>query len=130
MAKHLKKDICAKSFEDKVTIFRILDSRRENFNISKAYKNKVDVINVITAPEIEMLIIHSEGMYNKFKNSKLEPSEFCKSTLHIKNIKSYEFIKEYFKSPDKLLKAINEYKRVVPSKKEEYTLADILKNPK
>ena len=37
-------------------MIRILDSRRENFKISKAYQFMVDVINVITAPEIEMLI--------------------------------------------------------------------------
>ena len=46
-----------KGFNDKISIIRILDSRRENFKLSKAYQHKVDVINVITAPEIEMLII-------------------------------------------------------------------------
>ncbi len=43
-----------KEFSGKITVYRILDSRRENFKISKAYENKVDVINVITAPEIEI----------------------------------------------------------------------------
>lgn len=46
-----------REFHGKITVYRILDSRRENFKISKIYQNKVDVINVITAPEIEMLII-------------------------------------------------------------------------
>ena len=46
-----------KGFNDKVSVIRILDSRRENFRLGKAYQGKVDVINVITAPEIEMLII-------------------------------------------------------------------------
>ena len=49
-----------KGFADKISVIRILDSRRENFKLSKAYQNKVVVINVITAPEIEMLIIFSE----------------------------------------------------------------------
>ena len=35
--------------------------------LSKAYENKVDVINVITALEIEMLIILNEDKYNEFK---------------------------------------------------------------
>ena len=50
-----------KGFEDKISVIRILDSRREGFKIDKAYQHKVDVINVITAPEIEMLIIFNEN---------------------------------------------------------------------
>ena len=49
-----------KGFNKKITVFRILDSRRENFNLRAAYKDKVDVINIITAPEIEMLVIINE----------------------------------------------------------------------
>lgn len=50
-----------KGFSGKISVVRILDSRRENFKLSRAYRDKVDVINIITAPEIEMLIIFSEG---------------------------------------------------------------------
>ena len=50
-----------KGFSGKITVYRILDSRRENFRLSKAYEHKVDVINVVTAPEIEMLIILNEN---------------------------------------------------------------------
>ena len=46
-----------KGFAEKISVIRILDSRREKFKIGKAYEHKIDVINVITAPEIEMLII-------------------------------------------------------------------------
>jgi len=46
-SRYLRKD-----FNGKITIFRILDSRRENFKLSKAYKHQVDVVNIITAPEI------------------------------------------------------------------------------
>lgn len=42
---------------------------------------KVDVINVITAPEIEMLIILNEGLYSEFKKSGIKPSEFCKAKM-------------------------------------------------
>ena len=54
-----------KGFVDKISVIRILDSRRENFKLSKAYAGKVDVINVITAPEIEMLIIFNEDKYKE-----------------------------------------------------------------
>ena len=46
-----------KSFESKIKVYRILDSKKENFKLSPMYKNKVDVIYVITAPEIEILVI-------------------------------------------------------------------------
>ena len=36
----------------RLTIIRVLDSRRENFRLSKPYCDEVDVINVITAPEM------------------------------------------------------------------------------
>ena len=65
-----------KGFMNKISVIRILDSRRENFKLSKAYANKVDVINVITAPEIEMLIIFNEDKYKEFKKSGKKPSSF------------------------------------------------------
>ena len=57
-----------KGFAEKISVIRILDSRREKFKIGKAYEHKIDVINVITAPEIEMLIIFAENQYKEFKN--------------------------------------------------------------
>jgi len=116
-----------KGFDDKISVIRILDSRREEFRLSKAYAPKVDVINVITAPEIEMLIIHNEGAYESFERSGKKPSEFCKSNLRIHNVKSYDFVKEYFSNPETLVNAIKEYKRVANIPNGEYTLLDLLK---
>ena len=61
-AKRFEEQYLRKGFDSQISIIRILDSRREEFRLSKAYEHKIDVINVITAPEIEMLIIHSEGV--------------------------------------------------------------------
>ena len=55
-----------KGFADRISVIRILDSRNEKFRLSKAYISKV---NVITAPEIEMLIILNEGKYREYKKS-------------------------------------------------------------
>ena len=60
-AKKFEEKYLRKGFKDKISVIRILDSRGENFKLSKAYAGKVDVINVVTAPEIEMLIIHNEN---------------------------------------------------------------------
>lgn len=107
-AKRFEERYLRKGFDDKISVIRILDSRREFFRLSKAYEHKVDVINVITAPEIEMLIIHSERVYEKFKRSGKKPSEFCKIDLRMHDVKSYDFVKDYFSDPQTLVNAIKE----------------------
>ena len=82
--------------------------------------------NVITAPEIEMLIIHSEGAYERFKRSGKKPSEFCKADLRMHNVKSYDFVKDYFSNPQTLVNAIKEYRRTANIPKGEYSLSDLL----
>ena len=88
---------------------------------------KVKVINVITAPEIEMLVIFNEGKYTDYKKSGKKPSEFCKADLKFNDVKNSDFVKKYFADVDVLIKAIHEYKRVSDVKTNEITLADILK---
>ena len=73
-----EKNYLRKHFKSKVTVYRVLDSRKEKFRLGKLYKDKVDVINVITAPEIEMLIIHNENKYDEFKKSRKKPSDYSK----------------------------------------------------
>ena len=114
-------------FEGKITVFRVLDSRRENFKLSKAYLHKVDVINIITAPEIEMLIILSENKYKEFKKSGLKPNEFCKGPLKMRNVKSPSFVVKYFADIDVLMKAIKEYASISKIRRGEYTLLDLLR---
>lgn len=116
-----------KGFNELVSVIRILDSRKENFKLSKAYERKVDVINVITAPEIEMLIIFNEDKYNEFKKSGKKPSIFCKENLKMSNVKSYDFVKNYFRNSKILVQAIRKYNEISKIRKGEYTLLDLLK---
>lgn len=116
-----------KGFKDKISVIRILDSRRENFKISKAYASKVDVINVVTAPEIEMLIILNEDKYKDFKKSGKKPSIFCKEDLKMAEVKSYDFVKNYFSNPIVLVTEIKKYHEVSKVPKGEYTLLDLLR---
>lgn len=87
----------------------------------------MDVINVITAPEIEMLIILNEGKYAEFKKSRKRPSDFCKEDLKMPDVKSYLFVKNYFCNTDTLIQAIKKYHEVSKIRKGEYTLLDLLK---
>lgn len=116
-----------KGFMDKISVIRILDSRRENFKLSKAYAQKVDVINVITAPEIEMLIIFNENKYREFKKSGKKPSAFCKEELKMADVKAYDFVKKYFSNPSALVAAIKKYHEISKIQRGEYTLLDLLK---
>lgn len=128
-AKNFETQYLRKFFGKKITVYRILDSRRENFKLSAAYKDKVNVINIITAPEIEMLIIYKEGKYKEYKKSgKDKPSDYCKENLKYGHVvKNYEFVKNYFKDIDELVKAIYEHKRLAKIPKGENTLCDLLK---
>lgn len=126
--KHFEERYLRKDYLEKVSVIRILDSRREDFKLSKAYKHKVDVINVITAPEIEMLIIFNENKYQEFKKSGKKPSDFCKENLKMASVKSYRFVKDYFSNPDILLAAIKKYRKISKVRKGEYTLLDLLKD--
>ena len=130
-AKKFEERYLKKAYSEKILVLRILDSHSEakNFNLSKAYKDKVKVINVITAPEIEMLIIINERKYNDYikVKSSVKPSEYCKNQLKINYVKTYDFVKEYFGNINILLSAIAEYNRLCNKKNKEYRLYDILK---
>lgn len=126
-ARRFEERYLRKGFDAPISIVRILDSRREEFHLSKAYTHKIDVISIITAPEIEMLIIHNEGAYELFKRSGKKPSEFCKENLRMHDVKSYNFVKAYFSNAEILVKAIKEYRRTARIPNGEYTLSDLLK---
>ncbi|VWL85848.1 hypothetical protein [Oceanivirga miroungae] len=117
-------------FNSKVKIYRILDSKNENFNISnrnkKIYGSRIEVKNIITSPEIEMLIILSENKFDDYNKHHLKPSEYCKQILKISSVKDYDFVKEYFNDVNKLLNAIKLYKQ---KKNVKYqTLFDLLED--
>ena len=117
-----------KGFQDRITVVRILDSRRERFNTSKAYEHKIAAVyNVITAPEIEILIILNEGKYDAYKRSRKKPSDYCKEDLKMSDVKSRKFVEDYFTDVNTLVAAIREYCRVSNIPEGEYSLYDLLK---
>lgn len=127
--KEFEKRYLRLAYDQRILILRVIDSRGEKFNLSNVYRCQVDVINVVTAPEIEMLIIVSEDKYEDFCRSGVKkPSEYCKSTLKIKNVKSPTFLNKYFEDPNFLVESIREYHRVHKQKNNEASLFDLLKN--
>lgn len=116
------------AYDQKILILRVIDSRREAFKLSKPYQCQVEVINVITAPEIEILIIASMGKYDEYCRSGIsKPSDYCKNVLKLKNVKSPDFVAEYFENPRFLVESIKEYHRVHKQKNNEASLYDLIK---
>lgn len=124
-AKNFERDYLNIAHEKKIRLYRILDSRKEKFKLSEFYRDKVEVIDVITAPEIEMLIIHSEDKYDDYVRKREKPSIYCKKYLKYRNVKGYALVSRYFSNPEILLNAIRIHHQK-SSKYNDTTLYDLL----
>lgn len=131
-ARDFEKRYLRREYEKQITIVRVLDSKRERFQLKAAYEHQIDVdnmIDIITAPEIEILIIIAEEKYQDFSkhSSSMKPSEYCKQVLKMKDVKKPGFIRDYFSDVEKLLGAIKEYDRFHRKEKGELSLSALLK---
>jgi len=118
-----------------VMVMRVGDVLNEALKIPEDYKDKItEVKKYCTKPELEMLLIISEGLvseYDKLK-SKVSPKVFAKMCIKSGRRKydnSTQFYKDYYgNDPDRLVYSIKEYKRIKGAhKKDELYLADLLK---
>ena len=118
-----------------VTVMRVGDKQTDRLVIPADFKEKIcGVEKYCTLPELEMLLIISEGLVNEFEKVKstVRPKVFAKEHIRY-NRKSYDnssgFYRDYYGDDCwKLINAIREYKRVRGShKKDELYLADLLK---
>lgn len=110
-----------------ICFYRIGDTLTDKFDTScfgKIRQEHIEVKNVCTTPEIEILIIICEGLYNDFLKVKsdISPKEFVKTY-----VKGYNSFEDYISSHD-IISAIIEYKRLKKQKrKNDIFLADLLK---
>lgn len=125
-AKNFQRRHLNKLMKEKIIIYRIIDSQNEKFNMTGPYIEKVkEVVNIITAPEIEILVIHAEDCYDHYSRSHMKPSEYVKQHLNFSNVKSYAFAKGYFKNVTDLKNAIRTYHS--KTKDKENTLLGLIK---
>ena len=129
-SKKIEEHFLMRAYEKKIHIIRIIDSRNENFKFSKQYRNRPQVINenpinIYTHPEIEILIILAEGEHENFDRS--QTRTLSRRLFPKKNIKSREFILDYFSDNNKLLRAIKKYKEITVFKSGDLCLYDLLK---
>lgn len=128
IGKKFAKQYLNKSFGSKIHVYRILDSRVENFIVPKAYQPKIsEITNLTTRPEIEMLFILLHNDYKKYTNGRYKkPSIFVKENYSdLKKVKSYEDNFQFWNSHyDDLIRVLKQYKSYHQN---EATIADILR---
>ena len=117
-----------KGRQSKIDIYRVLDSRAENFKLPKAYEKKVSSItDIYTRPEIEILYILYHNDYSKFANQTDKPSTIAKKNYHdVQNLKAYDenydFWNQHF---DRLINALEQYRK--QKHRSEHAIYDLLK---
>lgn len=113
----------------KLIVIKIED-KKSKFTFPTIYARKIsEIYYVITAPEIEMLMIHSLDMYNQYQKvkSKKKPSVFLAEQLKkpASKIKSREFIENFYEQYD-LIAALYAHKEKAPKQKDCHFFADLL----
>lgn len=127
-ASEIQATFLRRDYEKPVDILRILDSQTDRFRLGRLYADRFEVHNVYTKPEIEMLLILSEKKYKEFKKSRKTPSKYCVEELFPgENVKGKDFLQSYFQNTDRLLGAIEEYRRVGTRPPGDWILCDLLK---
>jgi len=95
------------------------------------YQEKVGNIYVVqTKTEIEMLMIHAEGLFSEYQKvkSKQTPKAFLSNELKLpeKTITSYKYLQKYF-TPGMLVQAILSHSQAARNSKDILQLRDLLK---
>lgn len=127
-ARTFERRYLSRGYSSPIIVYRILDNpKSDRFELSPMYREKVRVVNVVTSPEIEMLIIHAEGAYDNYSKKKMKPSVYCKTVLKMPHVKEYEYVKGYFSDIDKLMAALEQYKHCAKRRKGELTIFDLVK---
>jgi len=132
----LHKRICVKNIERKylnidvdeeIVILRVIDSKKEQFNLSKPYSELYKKnYKIVTSPEIEILVIIMENDYSAFQKvkSNQKACEFCFKNYGYNKSKKREYIRNKY-SVDQIVNAIKFYNKQDTGN--EYNLFDLLK---
>lgn len=122
-------------YPGKVEVLRIGDTLNEKLKIPKDYTDKIlSVKKYCTKPELEMLLIISEGLVKKYDKVKSREKAKIFTKKYVKcGRRSYKndtsFYTEYYGSDiHKLIRSIKEYRHIRAShEKDEHYLEELLK---
>lgn len=124
-------------YNGETEIWRIGDKQGDKLVIPKEFGTQIkSVTKYCTLPELEVLLILSEGLYREYEKEKIkshiQPKEYAKENISW-NRNNYKgdtkFYEAYYgRDVSKLVSAIREYKQKNHAhKSEEHYLAEILK---
>ncbi len=121
-------------YPEEVKVLRVGDTQSEKLTIPAEYKHKiVGEEKYCTKPELEILLIISEGLYDQYEKvkSKMKPKDFAKQNIKLGKKRynnSTQFYRDYYgNNVDSLVSAIIVYRRKKGThKKDELYLADLL----
>ena len=121
--------------DNDVLVMRVGDKQSDALTIPADYQKKITGIEkYCTLPELEMLLIISEGLVKEYEKvkSEVDPKAFAKEHIRFNRIRynnSTQFFKDYYAGDcGKLIHAIREYKRIKRAhRKDQLYLADLLK---
>lgn len=124
-----------KNYNKEVAILRVGDSQRDKLIIPNELKDIVSpnrIYKYCTLPEIEILLIINEGLYNEFLKSNDKPKEFAKKHI-VYNKTKYNQLSEFFvdyyvgKRIHNLIDNLKKYKHLKKHNKNDLYLVDLLK---
>lgn len=124
-----------KNYNKEVAILRVGDSQRDKLIIPNELKDIVSpnrIYKYCTLPEIEILLIINEGLYNEFLKSNDKPKEFAKKHIVYNKTKynqSSEFFVDYYRGKriHNLIDNLKKYKHLKKHNKNDLYLVDLLK---
>ena len=121
-------------YPEEVKVLRVGDTQSQKHTIPAEYiHNIVGEEKYCTKPELELLLIISEGLYDQYEKvkSKMKPKDFAKQNIKLGKKRynnSTQFYRDYYgNNVDSLVSAIIVYRRKKGThKKDELYLADLL----
>lgn len=132
-AKDIQREFLGMDYPDGLLIARIVDTNPGKFALSRPYRlSDIRVLDFITSPEIERLILVKENEIGAFqgrrgRDRQLNASDWCVQHLGYSDVKSEDFLKEYWKDADELVRCIRQANATLGgAKKSQLGLVNLL----
>ena len=130
----IQRDFLDTDYPDGLLIARIVDANAGTLTFKRPYSLlDIRILNYITSPEIERLVLIKEGALGAFTGRRgadrqLNASDWCVQKLGLADIKKESFLRGYWNDVDVLVDCINKSDATVGGrKKDQLALKDLLK---
>lgn len=133
-AKDIQREFLGVDYPAGLMIARIVDVNPGAFRLARPYTLlDIKIFDFITRPEIESLVLAREGELDRFRGRRghdrqLNASDWCVQKLGMTDVKSEEFLLDYWNDADRLIRCIREaHSKLGGNKNDQLGLVDLLK---